>query len=90
MRLLLILLLAAWIGVAIGCNKGESYKTRTADPAAADPGALITDDPAMGGGAPAEAAKPAGEGSQAKPAGAAEAKPEGAAEAKPEAPAEKK
>jgi len=74
MRLLLILLLAAWIGVSIGCNKGESYKTREADPTAADPGALITDDPAMSGAAPAEGAKPADEGSKAKPAEAAEKK----------------
>ena len=65
MRLLLILLLAAWIGVSVGCNKGESFKTREADPAAADPGALITDDPAMSGAAPAEGDKPAGEGSEA-------------------------
>ena len=82
MRLLLILVLAAWIGVSIGCNKKESYKTREADPAAADPGALITEDPALSGKAPADVAKPADEGSQAKPA-------EGS-QAKPEAPAEKK
>ena len=75
MRLLLTLLLAAWIGVSIGCNKGESYKTREADSSAADPGALITDDPALSGAAPAaEAAKPADEGSEAKPAEGSEEK----------------
>ena len=76
MRLLLILLLAAWIGVSIGCNKEESYKAREADPTAADPGALITDDPAMSG------AKPADEGSEAKPAKGSEAKPAESAEKK--------
>jgi len=75
MRLLLTLLLAAWVGVSIGCNKGESYKTREADPSAADPGALIADDPALSGAAPAaEAAKPADEGSEAKPAEGSEEK----------------
>ena len=73
MRLLLILLLAAWIGVSIGCNKRESYKTREADPTAADAGAVITDDPAKSG------AKPADEGSETKPAKDSEAKPAEAA-----------
>lgn len=59
MRLLLIMLMAAWIGVSVGCNKAESYKTREADPAAADPGDLITDDPALSGAKPA-VAKPEG------------------------------
>ena len=68
MRWLLILLLAAWIGVSIGCSRQESYKTRKADPAASDPGALIADDPAMSGRAPA------GEGNGAKPEKAAEKK----------------
>ena len=82
MRLLLILLLAAWIGVSIGCNKGESYKTREGDPAASDPAAVITDDPALSGAAPAGEAKPA-EGSEAKPAEGSEAKPAEGSEAKP-------
>ena len=89
MRLLLILLLAAWIGVSVGCNKQESYKTREADPSAADPGALISDDPALSGKAPAEEAKPA-EGSEAKPAEGSEAKPAEGSEAKPAEGSEKK
>jgi hypothetical protein len=68
MRLLLILLLAAWIGVSVGCTKRESYKTRDADPTAADPGALISDDPALSG------VKPAGKDGGTKPKEATEEK----------------
>ena len=82
MRLLLILLLAAWIGVSVGCSKQESYKTREADPSAADPGALISDDPALSGKAPTEEAKPA-EDSDAKPAEDSEAKPAEGSDDKP-------
>ncbi len=73
MRLLLTLMLVAWIGVSIGCTKDESYKTREADPALlnADPGDLAPSDPALSGEAPADAAKP----DEAKPD---EAKPDAA------------
>lgn len=54
MRLFLSLVLAAWIGVSVGCSREESYKTRKADPEAADPGALISDDPALSGKPPAK------------------------------------
>ena len=61
MRTLAALVLTFSLAVCFGCGGQPSYRDRTADPAADDPGAAVASDPGIGSGSAAEGAEAKGE-----------------------------